>query len=237
MSTHISAKKDDISEKVIMPGDPLRAKYIAENYLTDSVRVNEIRNAWGYTGLYKGERVSVITSGMGAPSMLIYATELCTYYGCKKIIRVGTAGGMKEEMKLGDIILSQAISTTSAINEYALPGHFAPIADFELLSRADRLAKEAGLRYYVGGTLTNDHFYVENKLEYSKQWEKYGVLAAEQEGVALYTVAALYGVQALMILSVVANLYRPEETLSAKEKESGLDSMIKLALETLCFKE
>ena len=233
MSTHISAAPGEVAESVIIPGDPLRAKYIAETYLTDSVRVNEIRNTWGHTGLYKGQRVSVMSSGMGAPSMLIYATELCRDYGCKRLIRVGTAGGMREEMQLGDIVLSQAVSTTSAINEYDLPGHYAPVADFELLRRAAELAKERNLRFYVGGTLTNDHFYVENKLAYSKRWEKYGLLASEQEGVALYTAAALHGARALMMLSIVTNLYRPEETVSDHDKESGLDSMIKLALDTV----
>ncbi len=232
MSMHISAAPGEIAESVILPGDPLRAKYIAETYLTGAVRVNEIRNTWGYTGEYKGRRVSVMSTGMGAPSMLIYATELCREYGCKKLIRLGTAGAVQERIKLGDIVISQGVSTTSAINDYALPGHFSPLADFGLLYRAYDLAQERGLRAYVGNTLTNDHFYIDNKLEYSKQWERYGILASEQEGVALYTAAALYGARALMLLSIVINLYHPEESVPDAVKESGLDSIIQLALDT-----
>ena len=232
MSMHISAAPGEIAENVILPGDPLRAKYIAETYLTDAVRVNEIRNTWGYTGTYKGQRISVMSTGMGAPSMLIYATELCREYGCKKLLRLGTAGATQEHIQLGDIILSQGISTTSAINDYALPGHFAPIADFGLLDKAYHLARECGCPVYVGNTLTNDHLYVENKLEYSKLWAKYGILASEQEGVALYTTAALYGARALMLLSIVVNMYRPDESVSDAVKESGLDSIIQLALDT-----
>ena len=218
MSMHISAAPGEIAESVILPGDPLRAKYIAETYLTGAVRVNEIRNTWGYTGEYKGRRVSVMSTGMGAPSMLIYATELCREYGCKKLIRLGTAGAVQERIKLGDIVISQGVSTTSAINDYALPGHFSPLADFGLLYRAYDLAQERGLRAYVGNTLTNDHFYIDNKLEYSKQWERYGILASEQEGVALYTAAALYGARALLPLS------DPEMQLAAAKTviEKGL---------------
>ena len=233
MSMHISAAPGEVAENVILPGDPLRARYIAEKYLEGAVRVNEIRNTWGYTGTYKGQRVSVMSTGMGAPSMLIYVTELCREYGCKKLIRLGTAGATQEHIRLGDIILSQGVSTTSAINDYALPGRFAPIADFGLLDRAYHLAAERGCPVYVGNTLTNDHLYVENKLEYSKLWAKYGILASEQEGVALYTAAALYGARALMMLSIVVNLYRPEESVSDAVKESGLDSIIQLALDTV----
>ena len=230
MSMHISAAPGEVAENVILPGDPLRARYIAEKYLEGAVRVNEIRNTWGYTGTYKGQRVSVMSTGMGAPSMLIYATELCREYGWKKLTRPYF---LLPLFQLGDIILSQGVSTTSAINDYALPGRFAPIADFGLLDRAYHLAAERGCPVYVGNTLTNDHLYVENKLEYSKLWAKYGILASEQEGVALYTAAALYGARALMMLSIVVNLYRPEESVSDAVKESGLDSIIQLALDTV----
>lgn len=148
MSMHISAAPGEVAENVILPGDPLRARYIAEKYLEGAVRVNEIRNTWGYTGTYKGQRVSVMSTGMGAPSMLIYATELCREYGCKKLIRLGTAGATQEHIRLGDIILSQGVSTTSAINDYALPGRFAPIADFGLLDRA----------YHLFATMSSDEF-------------------------------------------------------------------------------
>ncbi len=233
MSMHISAAPGEIAPNVLMPGDPLRAKYIAEQFLTDAKRVNEIRNSWGYTGYYKGKPISVIPSGMGAPSAMIYMTELCREYGCQKVIRLGTAGGVAEYLQLGDLVLSQAVSTNSAMNDYILPGHFSPIADFELLSRAASLAKERGLPFYVGNTLTNDHFYVDEKLAYCQQWEKYGILACEQEGVAIYSAAAKFHVKALMIVSIVTSMYRPEENVPDDVKESGLDNMIKLALDTI----
>lgn len=233
MSMHISARPGQIAPNVILPGDPVRARYIAETYLTDPILVNEIRNNWGYTGTYKGIPVTVMATGMGAPSMLIYATELIREYGCKRLIRVGTGGGIREGLQLGDIVLSQAVSTTSALNDYALPGRFSPIADFPLLDRVYHLARERGLPVHVGNTLCNDHLYVDNKLEYSKQWEQYGLLCSEQEGVALYTAANRYGAQALMLISIVINLYRPEESLPDRIKEAGLDDMIRLALDTV----
>ncbi|MCC8067497.1 MAG: purine-nucleoside phosphorylase [Clostridiales bacterium] len=237
MSMHISAAPGEIAPDVILPGDPLRARYIAETYLTDVTRVNEIRNAWGYTGYYKGKRISVMSTGMGAPSMMIYATELCREYGCKTLIRLGTAGAIPEHIRLGDIVLSQGISTTSGMNDYILPGHYSSLADFEMLDQAYHLAKERSLKVYVGNTLTNDHLYVDDKLEYCKQWEKYGLLACEQEGVALYTAAARFHVKALMMLSIVMNMYRPEETVPDAVKESGLDSIITLALDTLLIQK
>ncbi len=175
-----------------------------------------------------------MSTGMGAPSMMIYATELCREYGCRTLVRLGTAGAIPESIQLGEIILSQGISEASGLNDYILPGHFSALADFELLDRAYHLAKERNLKFHVGNTLTNDHFYVDDKLEYCKQWEKYGVLACEQEGIALYTAAARFHVKALMLLSIVANMYRPEETVPDAVKESGLDDIISLALDTVC---
>lgn len=233
MSTHISAKPGEIAPKVLMPGDPLRARYIADKFLEGSVCINEIRGMHGFTGLYKGERVTVMASGMGTPSLMIYMTELCRDYGAREFVRVGTCGAIRESLRVGDLILSTATSTTSGINLYDLPGTFAPAADFELSRRAWEQAKKAGLTLHAGTTLCNDHFYVEDKPAYSRKWEKWGVLASEQEGVGLYSVAAREGVQALMLLTVAANLYHPEDAMPAQERERGLDRMILLGLDTL----
>ena len=233
MSLHINAKPGDIAPNILMPGDPLRAKYIADTFLEDAFCFNELRGMYGYTGTYKGHRVSVMASGMGTPSLMIYMTELCREYGCKNFVRVGTAGAVREELEINDIVLSTATSTTSGINLYDLPGTFAPAADFELLHNAYHAAQKEDCRVYVGTTLCNDHFYVADKANYSRQWEKWQVLAAEQEGVGLYSVAAREGVKALMILNIVANLYKPEKHMSAEEKERGLDKMIRIGLETL----
>ncbi len=233
MSMHIRAAVGEIAPNVLLPGDPMRAKHIAETYLTDAVCFNDIRGMYGYTGYYKGQKVSVMATGMGTPSIMIYATELCRDYGCKKLVRIGTAGAVREELQIGDIVLSTSTSTTSGINQYQLPGVFAPSADFELLHKAYHAAKEADCRFYVGNTLCNDHFYVDDKENYSRIWEKYGILASEQEGAGLYTVGAKEKVQALMLLTIVVNLYRPQEHMAADIKEKGLDRMINIALETL----
>ena len=233
MSMHISARPGEIAERVLMPGDPMRAKYIAENYLQNAVCINEIRGMYGYTGEWKGQKITVMASGMGTPSIMIYMTELCREYGAKRVVRIGTCGAVKESLQVGDLIISTAVSTTSGINLYDLPGTFAPAADFELADRAYHLAKEAGLSPVVGTTLCNDHLYVDHKAEYSRIWEKYGILASEQEGAGLYTVAAREGVRALMLLTVVINLYHPEIEMSSEMKEKGLDQMITLGLDTL----
>lgn len=233
MSTHISAKPGEIAPRVLMPGDPLRARYIAEKFLESPACVNEIRGMYGFTGLYQGERVTVMASGMGTPSLMIYMTELCREYNARQFVRIGTCGAIRESLKVGDLILSTATSTTSGINLYDLPGTFAPAADFALARRAWAQAEKAGLTLHAGTTLCNDHFYVEDKPAYSRKWEKWGILASEQEGVGLYSVAAREGVQALMLLTVVANLYHPEDALSPQERERGLDRMILLGLDTL----
>lgn len=233
MSMHISAKPGEIAEDVLLPGDPLRAKYIAETYLENPVLVNTIRNMFGYTGYYKGKRITVFATGMGIPSIMIYATELIREYGAKRLIRLGTSGAIRESLNVGDIVLSSAISTTSGINLYNLPGTFAPTADFELLEKAYHVALDKGITPYVGNTLSNDYLYVDNKPEYSRQWEKYGLLASEQEGAGLYTVAAKENVKAMMISTIVVNLYRPDEELPAETREKGLNNMIEIALDTL----
>lgn len=233
MSMHISAKPGEIAEDVLLPGDPLRAKYIAETYLENPVLVNTIRNMFGYTGYYKGKRITVFATGMGIPSIMIYATELIREYGAKRLIRLGTSGAIRESLYVGDIVLSSAISTTSGINLYNLPGTFAPTADFELLEKCYHVALDKGITPYVGNTLSNDYLYVDNKPEYSRQWEKYGLLASEQEGAGLYTVAAKENVKAMMISTIVVNLYRPDEELPPETREKGLNNMIEIALDTL----
>ncbi|MBR0474109.1 MAG: purine-nucleoside phosphorylase [Erysipelotrichaceae bacterium] len=233
MSMHISAKPGEIAEDVLLPGDPLRAKYIAETYLENPVLVNTIRNMFGYTGYYKGKRITVFATGMGIPSIMIYATELIREYGAKRLIRLGTSGAIRESLNVGDIVLSSAISTTSGINLYNLPGTFAPTADFELLEKCYHVALDKGIKPYVGNTLSNDYLYVDNKPEYSRQWERYGLLASEQEGAGLYTVAAKENVKAMMISTIVVNLYRPDEELPPETREKGLNNMIEIALDTL----
>ena len=233
MSMHISAKPGEIAEDVLLPGDPLRAKYIAETYLENPVLVNTIRNMFGYTGYYKGKRITVFATGMGIPSIMIYTTELIREYGAKRLIRLGTSGAIRESLNVGDIVLSSAISTTSGINLYNLPGTFAPTADFELLEKCYHVALDKGITPYVGNTLSNDYLYVDNKPEYSRQWERYGLLASEQEGAGLYTVAAKENVKAMMISTIVVNLYRPDEELPPETREKGLNNMIEIALDTL----
>lgn len=234
MSMHISANPGEIAPNVLLPGDPLRAKYIAEKLLEDAVCINEIRGMYGYTGTYRGQKVTVMATGMGIPSMMIYATELCREYGCRKLVRIGTAGNVSEKLQVGDLVIASAISTTSGINLYNLPGTFAPTADFELLHKAYHCAIERGITPYVGNTLSNDYLYVDNKPEYLRQWEAYGVLICEQEGAGLYSVAAKEGVQALMLANVVADMYHPErDSMTAEQKERGLDDMIIIGLETL----
>ena len=186
MTMHNHAEVGEISERIVLVGDPNRAKYIAEHYLEDAVLVNDVRCAYCYTGMFEGVRVSVMAVGMGGPSMLIYATELCRDYGCKILVRAGTSGGYRDDMKNFDIVLSQAVSTTSGINDNMFNGHFSPVADFGLLSTAKRIADEEHLVTYVGGTVCNDRLYRDENYK-SKMWKKYGMLCSEQEGCAFYT--------------------------------------------------
>jgi purine-nucleoside phosphorylase len=233
MSMHIAAKPGEIAADILLPGDPVRAQYIAETYLENARRFNDIRLQYGFTGTYHGRPVSVMSTGMGVPSIMIYATELIREYGCRNLIRFGTSGGVKESLQIGDVVLSSAVSTTSGINDYDLPGHFAPAADFTLLHKAYHAAEALGIPVSVGNTLTNDYLYVDDKPAYSRRWERYGILVSEQEAAGLYTVAAKEHAAALAITTVVVNLYHPEQTASDAVKERGLDPMIRIALDTL----
>ena len=230
-SIHIEAKFGEIAKTVILPGDPLRAKYIAGNFLENSVCFNSVRNNLGFTGTYKGEKISVMGSGMGCPSLAIYASELYNFYDVENIIRVGTAGALKGTLRLRDIVLAQGACTDSNFNaQYNLPGVFAPIANYGLLENAVKTARNLNLSFDVGNVLSSDIFYVEDNSIY-KKWQKMGVLAVEMESSALYSIAARYNKKALCILSVSNYMFK-DESISSEEKEKGLIDMINLALNT-----
>ncbi len=234
MSMHISAKMGDIAEKILLPGDPLRAKYIAENYLEDAVCFNEVRGMYGYTGYYKGHRISVMGTGMGVPSMHIYARELITEYGCKTLIRIGTAGSFDPTLNIGELVISKGCCYTSSFMNYAhLEGTMSLVADFELVYIANKLAKEMGVPARVGLTVCNDLLYFENKPATAKRWNEYGVIASEQEAAALYALASQFRAKALTIMNIANNFANPNEVpLTQEQREKELDNMIRLALET-----
>lgn len=231
MSVHIEATEGQIAETVLLPGDPLRAKYIAETFLTDVEQYNRVRNMFGYTGTYKGRRVSVQGTGMGIPSMMIYAEELITGYNVKNLIRVGTAGGMQKDVKVRDVILAQGATTDSAVvkNTFNDQVQFAPIADFDLLRTAYEIAVEQGMKVKVGNILSADRFY--NAELDKKKLADYGVLATEMEAAGLYTLAAKYDRRALAILTISDHLITGEET-SSDEREKTFNDMMIVALET-----
>ena len=232
MSVHINATKGQIAEVVLMPGDPLRAKYIAEHYLTDVEQYNSVRNMFGYTGLYKGQRVSVQGSGMGIPSMMIYANELYTEFGVEKIIRIGSAGSIQPDVNVRDIVLAQGATTDSSIITNIFQGqvNFVPLASFELLDKAYHLAKERGATVHVGNILSSDRFY---NAELNKQkLQEYGVLAIEMEAAGLYALAAQHKKQALAIVTISDHILTGEET-TAEEREKTFNEMMEIALETV----
>ena len=229
MSTHIDAPKGAIADVVLLPGDPLRAQYIAENFLDNAQRYNTVRNAFGFTGTFEGRRVSVQATGMGIPSISIYVNELIQDYGVKTLIRVGTAGGMGENVKVRDVVLAQGSSTDSSIilNTFGAGLYFAPLADFNLLREAANLADTSAIRYHVGNVLGEDRFY-NDEMDRQKLID-YEVLATEMETPALYLLAAKYHVHALSILTVSNHLVSGEET-SAQERQTSFNDMIGLAL-------
>ncbi|HOA40087.1 MAG: purine-nucleoside phosphorylase [Halanaerobiales bacterium] len=230
MSIHIGAKKGDIAGTILLPGDPMRAKFIAENFLEDIICYNEVRGMYGFTGTYKGKRISVQGTGMGMPSHSIYVNELITEYGVKNLIRVGSCGSMSEEIKIRDIILAMGACSNSKMNEIRFKGaDFAPTANFDLLLKAYQAAGEKGIDVKVGNVLSSDFFY-EDDPEGWKLWSKYGVLAVEMETAELYTLAARYGVNALAILTVSDSLVTGELTTS-EEREQTFTDMIEIALE------
>ena len=237
MSMHIDAKMGEIAERIVLVGDPFRAKHITETYLENAVLVNEKRAAFCYTGTYNDVRISVMAVGMGNPSMLIYSTELFRDYGVKIAVRAGTSGGYVQGMKMFDIVLAQATSTTSGINDNRFNGYFAPIADFGLLCTADEIAKQLGIKTYTGNVICNDRIYRDGSYK-SKMWQQYGMLASEMEGTAFYTAAAEFGAKALMAIGIILNITVDEEGVEhftdAPENEppKTIDDLIKLALLT-----
>lgn len=226
---HNSATKGDIAPKVLMPGDPLRAQFIAENYLENPVKYNSLRGMSGYTGLYKGEKVSIQGSGMGSPSMCLYAHELFSFYDVQSIIRVGSTGALNENQPLNSLILAMSACTDSNFQyHYGLKGQFSPTADYGLLRKASDSADELNVNYKVGSILTSDVFYF-NNMETLLQWSSMGVLAVDMETAGLYTVAAAAGKKALSILTVSDNVVTHEK-ISAEARQDSFDNMIYVAL-------
>ena len=227
---HNSAKKGDIAETILLPGDPLRAKFIAENFLEDVTQFNSIRNMFGFTGTYKGKKVSVMGTGMGVPSIGIYSYELIHFYGVKNLIRVGSCGAFDENLNLYDVIIAQGACTDSNYaDQYDLAGTYSAIASYDLLSKAVKSAEDKGVDVHVGNILTSDVFYSQKEDSW-KQWAKMGVLAAEMETYALYCNAANAGVNALTILTVSDSIAKGEET-SAEERQKSFTKMMEIALE------
>ena len=227
---HNNAKAGDFAKTVLMPGDPLRAKYIAETYLENPRQVNAVRNMLGYTGTYKGKEVSVMGAGMGMPSIGIYSYELFNFYDVDQIIRIGSAGGMQDNIKLMDVVIAMGACTESNFAyQYGLPGTFAPIADYGLLSRAVEIAKGQGTNVIVGNVLSTDIFY--NTMGNANDlWKNMGVLAVEMEAAGLYMNAAKAGKKALCMLTISDHVYTGE-ALDAEERQLGFGKMMEIALE------
>ncbi len=233
---HINAKPEDFGKTVLMPGDPLRSKFIAENFLENARLVNNVRGVQGYTGTYKGTEVSVMASGMGMPSIGIYSFELFNFFGVDNIIRVGSAGGMCDRVKIRDIILAEGACTNSNYaHNFGFQGTFAPIASFDLLRTAANIAEKDRLSYVVGNVLSSDTFYndegnLPESMRTTPQWAKMGVLSVEMEAAALYMNAARANKNALAILTVSDHLLTGE-SLSAEERQNSFTEMMKLALD------
>lgn len=230
MSVHIGAKEGDIAETVLLPGDPLRATFAAENFLEGATRYSEVRGMYGYTGTYNGKRVSIQGTGMGIPSALIYIHELINAYGAKRLIRIGSAGSIQESLGVRDIVFAMSASTDSGVNNRRFGGtNYAPTADFELFQAAVESARRKGVSFQAGNVLSTDEFY-HDEADYWRIWADYGVKALEMETAGLYTTAAKFGCQALSILTISDSLVTAEE-LSAKERETSFREMIEIALD------
>ena len=228
---HINAQKEDIAPKVLMPGDPLRAKFIAQNFLTDVKCVNTVRNMLGFTGKYNGELVSVMGAGMGMPSMGIYSYELFNFYDVESIIRIGSAGAIRDDINLKDIVIAMGACTDSNYAyQYDLSGLFAPIADYDLLKKSVKCSKKSDATVFVGNVFSSDVFYSDSS--FLKKWSKMGVLAVEMEAAALYMNAAKAGKRALCMLTISDCPLRGL-SLSSQERQTGFCDMVKIALETV----
>jgi len=233
MSTpHNSAKKGEIAPNILLPGDPLRAQFVAENYLENAVRYTTVRNMFGYSGTYKGVPVAVQGTGMGVPSLLIYVTELITHYGCQNLIRIGSCGSIQPDIRLRDIIIAMSASTTSNINRRRFRGNdYAACADFSLFNKAVRYAEAHDIDFYAGNILTEDEFYNDDP-DHWKLWAQFGILALEMETNGLYTMAAKHGARALSILTVSDSLTAHQET-TPEERQKSFTRMMEIALGTL----
>jgi len=228
---HLEGKKGDVAESVLLPGDPLRAKYIAENFLDNPICYNQVRGMLGYTGEYKGKRVSVQGTGMGVPSISIYVNELLMEYGVKKLFRIGTCGAIHKDVKMRDVILAVSASTDSSINKIRFSGlDYAATADFELLHKAWTIANNKGMPVKAGSILTSDTFYGDDP-DWWKIWADYGILTVEMEAAALYTLAAKYHVKALALLTVSDHILTGE-SCTPQERQETFNQMIEIALES-----
>ncbi|MCD6179190.1 MAG: purine-nucleoside phosphorylase [Bacteroidales bacterium] len=232
MSIHIGAKKGEIAETVLLPGDPLRAKYIADTFLDNVVMYSKVRGMYGFTGFYKGKRLSVQGTGMGVPSISIYVNELINDYDVQKLMRIGTCGAIQNDIELKDVILGMAASTDSSLNKIRFDGmDYAPIADFELLNQAYQYAMSKGKKVKVGNILTSDIFYNDDYLaDPFQKWKDFGIMAVEMESAALYTLAAKYKRKALTILTVSDHITKGE-FCSAEERQTAFTDMMEIALE------
>lgn len=227
---HIRAKKNDFAKTVLMPGDPLRAKYIAENYLKDAKLVTDVRNVLGYTGTYNGKKISVMASGMGMPSIGIYSYELYQFYGVENIVRIGSAGSIRKDVQLKDIVLAEGASTTSSWqDQFHLYGTFAPIASWDLLYKAVKASEKLKTKVVVGNVLSEDVFYSEDP-ENVRKWQNLGIICLEMESAALYMNAAKLGKNALAMFSISDEILTGK-CLSSKDREVGFGKMMELALE------
>lgn len=228
---HIDGTPEDFGKTVLMPGDPLRAQYIAKNYLTGARLVNNVRGIQGYTGTYKDTKVSVMASGMGMPSMGIYSYELYHFFGVENIMRVGSAGSLHKDVHIRDIVIGMGASTNSRYaHQYGLPGSFAPIASYEMMREAIAACDRRGIRYHVGGLLSSDTFY-DDDADALNKWMKMGVMAVEMEAAALYMNAARCGKNALAICTVSDHILTGEAT-TAQERQTSFTQMMEVALET-----
>ncbi|MBS4209848.1 purine-nucleoside phosphorylase [Bacillus sp. FJAT-50079] len=229
MSVHIEAEKHEIAETILLPGDPLRAQYIAETFLENVKCYNKVRNMLGFTGEYKGHRISVQGTGMGVPSISIYVNELIQSYDVQNLIRVGTCGAIQKDVKVRDVILAMTASTDSQMNRITFGAiDYAPTASFELLKNAYDVGVEKGLNLKVGNVFTADTFY--NDHAEHEKWAQYGILAIEMETAALYTLAAKFGRKALSVLTVSDHIITGEET-TAEERQTTFNEMIEVALD------
>ena len=228
---HIGAEKGQIAETILLPGDPLRAKYIAETFLEDVVQYNNVRGMLGFTGTYKAKRISVQGTGMGIPSIGIYSHELISEFGVKNLIRIGTAGSYQEDLKLRDVVIAMSASTDSAINKLRFNGaDYAPTANADMVFKAYKIAKEKGMNVKAGNVFTSDTFYGDDP-EAWKKWAKFGVLCVEMETAQLYTTAAKLGAKALTLLTI-SDSFITSEVTTAEERQTTFNDMIVVALET-----